>query len=179
MRKTNSKAFTLVETLIMVGVIGIIAIIAIVSLRNMRPDKDYMMIRKAYSEIAKAVATLANDDDLYPVQKTAYKNGEQDKYLAALKNRQLAVTYCCNGDEMHGTDYSWGRCSAVGIIQSLYITSSGTGWDGGYKERCVSCEKSCQNGGTLILSNCSCSCSRKRHEVLTRCCGKNLLGTCT
>ena len=89
-KSCENKAFTLVETLIMVGVIGIIAIITIVSMRNMRPDKDYMMIRKAYSETAKAVATLANDDELYPVQKTAYKPDKLNKYLTALINRQLA-----------------------------------------------------------------------------------------
>ncbi len=87
--KKSEKAFTLVETLIMVGAIGIIAIITIVSLRNMRPDKDYMMIRKAYSETAKAVATLANDDDLYPVQKTAYKINPLGKYLTATFNRTI------------------------------------------------------------------------------------------
>ena len=155
MRKTNSKAFTLVETLIMVGVIGIIAIIAIVSLRNMRPDKDYTMIRKAYSEIAKAVATLANDDELYPVQKTAYKNGEQDKYLAALKNRQLALDYAyCAGYETYGVDYYWGRCSAIGAVQYCY-----NGWTKGGKNYCTCNDSNTDcNGQLWNHAKCGCDC---------------------
>ncbi len=50
MKKFKSeKAFTLVETLIMVVVIGIIAIITIVSLRNMRPDKTYWIASSLHS----------------------------------------------------------------------------------------------------------------------------------
>lgn len=62
----NKRAFTLIETLIMVAVIGIIATVTVVSLKGMRPDKDVMMIKKAYSTIVQTVDALANDTELYP-----------------------------------------------------------------------------------------------------------------
>ena len=71
-KKISKKAFTLVETLIMVAVVGIIAVITVVSLKNMSPDKDAVLVRKAYTEMSKAVATLVNDEQLYPSAKVAY-----------------------------------------------------------------------------------------------------------
>ena len=65
----NKSAFTLVETLIMVAVIGVIATVTVVSLKGMRPDKDVMMIKKAYSTTVQIVNTLANDTELYPYAK--------------------------------------------------------------------------------------------------------------
>jgi len=61
-------AFTLSETLIMVAIVGIIAAISVVSLKNLRPDKDALLIRKAYNEISKAVEAMVNDEILYPSQ---------------------------------------------------------------------------------------------------------------
>lgn len=71
-KRISKKAFTLVETLIMVAVVGIIAVITVVSLKNMSPDKDAVLVRKAYTEMSKAVATLVNDEQLYPSAKVAY-----------------------------------------------------------------------------------------------------------
>lgn len=87
-------AFTLTETLIMVAVIGIIAVISAISLKNIQPDKDTVMVRKAYSEASKAVATLINDQELYPYAEVSLKN-KNDILLATVLQRSLAAA--CTG----------------------------------------------------------------------------------
>lgn len=59
--------FTLTEILVMVGVIGIIAVVTIVSLSGKRPDKDAIMLKKAYKSMSEVVATVVNNEDLYPL----------------------------------------------------------------------------------------------------------------
>ncbi len=101
-KKNNKRAFTLVETLIMVAVVGIIAVISVVSLKNMRPDKDAVLVRKVYSEISKAVTALANDVELYPsnniFKDTSKPNGigeytEQNKFAYNFVKMFDAITY--------------------------------------------------------------------------------------
>ena len=105
----KKQAFTLTETLIMVAVIGVIAVISMVSLKNMKPDKDVLMIRKAYSDTSKAVAALINDEDLYPM--IAYNiNDNYKEFLATLSQSQAAVnTYQtevrCAVDHITGEQY--------------------------------------------------------------------------
>ena len=88
-KKISKKAFTLVETLIMVAVVGIIAVITVVSLKNMSPDKDAVLVRKAYTEMSKAVAALVNDEQLYPSAKVAFNF--QDNGLNEIFNSISAV----------------------------------------------------------------------------------------
>ncbi len=90
-KKISKKAFTLVETLIMVAVVGIIAVITVVSLKNMSPDKDAVLVRKAYTEMSKAVSALVNDEQLYPSAKVAYNfkdNGLNDIILHSIAANQ-------------------------------------------------------------------------------------------
>ena len=63
----KKSGFTLTETLVMIGVIGIIAVITIVSLVSKKPDQDAIMLQKAYKSLSEAVASLANNEDLYPL----------------------------------------------------------------------------------------------------------------
>lgn len=88
-------AFTLTETLIMVAVIGIIAVISAISLKNMQPDKDAIMVRKAYTEAAKAVATLINDQELYPYAEVSMLN--DDELFQSVIQRSLALVGCPGG----------------------------------------------------------------------------------
>lgn len=88
-------AFTLTETLIMVAVIGIIAVISAISLKNMQPDKDAIMVRKAYTEAAKAVATLINDQDLYPYAEVSMLN--DNELFQSVIQRSLALVGCPGG----------------------------------------------------------------------------------
>ena len=70
--KNSKLGFTLVETLVMMAIIGIIATVTVVSLKGMRPDKDKMMIKKAYSTIVQIVDALINDTELYPYAHVAW-----------------------------------------------------------------------------------------------------------
>lgn len=63
----KKSGFTLTETLVMIGVIGIIAVITIVSLVSKKPDQDAIMLQKAYKSLSEAVASLVNNEDLYPL----------------------------------------------------------------------------------------------------------------
>ena len=63
----NKKfGFTLTETLVMMGVIAAIAVVTFSSLSDLTPDKEKMLVKKAYKETVEAVQTLLDDDDLYP-----------------------------------------------------------------------------------------------------------------
>ncbi len=64
MRK--SFAFTLTESLIMVAIVGVIATITMVSLSGLKPNKDKMLLQKAYRSTLSVVSVLANDPVAYP-----------------------------------------------------------------------------------------------------------------
>lgn len=97
-------AFTLSETLIMVAIVGIIAAISVVSLKNLRPDKDALLIRKAYNEISKAVEAMVNDEILYPSQVAGILN---TKNLLASTMQSMSLVqlgsenfYAVGGDDL-------------------------------------------------------------------------------
>lgn len=67
MNISNKKtAFSLAETLIAVLIIGIMAVILIPMLNKTTPDKNKVVLRKAYTNLAQAVTTMINDDVNYP-----------------------------------------------------------------------------------------------------------------
>ena len=70
------KAFTLTESLIMIAIVGVIATITMVSLAGLKPNKDKMLLQKAYKATMSAVAELANDPVAYPPLKSAMKSYE-------------------------------------------------------------------------------------------------------
>ncbi|MBR1942229.1 hypothetical protein IJ843_00670, partial [bacterium] len=66
----------------MVAVIGIIAVISIVSLKGARPDREALMVRKAYTELSKAVYAIANDEELYPSAQVALNDFAGKQFLS-------------------------------------------------------------------------------------------------
>ena len=58
--------FTLTETLVMMGIIAAIAVITFSSISDITPDRQNMLVKKAYKETVEAVQTLLDDEDLYP-----------------------------------------------------------------------------------------------------------------
>ena len=58
--------FTLTETLVMMGIIAAIAVITFSSISDVTPDRQNMLVKKAYKETVEAVQTLLDDEDLYP-----------------------------------------------------------------------------------------------------------------
>ena len=100
----NKKfAFTLSEVLIMVAIVGILATISVVSLKNLRPDKDVLLVRKAYNETARAVSSLANDETIYP-QVTA-KIHDFKNFLASVERRYSALLLA-TGDTAPSANYT-------------------------------------------------------------------------
>ncbi len=62
----KKNAFTLAETLVMMAIVGIIAVVTVSGYQKIRPNKDMFMLKKAYDTLSNTVASLANDDILYP-----------------------------------------------------------------------------------------------------------------
>ena len=62
----KKNAFTLAETLVMMAIVGIIAVVTVSGYQKIRPNKDMFMLKKAYDTLSNTVASLANDEILYP-----------------------------------------------------------------------------------------------------------------
>lgn len=173
--------FTLTEILVMVGVIGIIAVVTIVSLSGKRPDKDAIMLKKAYKSMSEVVATVVNNEDLYPLV-----INEAAGVFAGLKPSKIYVAALL-GDDLPGrpdlqqTTNTWDdalfdQSSSCLSVPSSSGTSSGTssGLSSGLKPIKVGCNlymtidgnivvppsviENCKNkGGTWNSSDCECN----------------------
>lgn len=81
------KAFTLTESLIMIAIVGVIATITMVSLAGLKPNKDKMLLQKAYKTTMSVVAELTNDPVAYPPLKSAYNfKIEKQMFLAVIND---------------------------------------------------------------------------------------------
>lgn len=124
--------FTLTEILVMVGVIGIIAVVTIVSLSGKRPDKDAIMLKKAYKSMSEVVAAVVNNEDLYPLV-----INETAGVFAGLKPSKIYVAALV-GDDLSGRPdlqertntydeyYNFDPSSSCLSVPSSSGTSSGT-----------------------------------------------------
>lgn len=118
--------FTLTEILVMVGVIGIIAVVTIVSLSGKRPDKDAIMLKKAYKSMSEVVATVVNNEDLYPLV-----INETAGVFAGLKPSKIYVAALI-GDDLPGrpnlqeTTNTWDDYKFDQSSSCLSVPSSGT-----------------------------------------------------
>ena len=108
------KAFTLTESLIMIAIVGVIATITMVSLAGLKPNKDKMLLQKAYKATMSAVAELTNDPVAYPPLKSAMN---QDVVFSLNKQRTLAQLMCL-------TDKT--RMNDNGIIENVATTNCNT-----------------------------------------------------
>ena len=64
--KKYFNAFTLAEVMITLVVLGIMAAILMPVVKNLYPDKQMVMFRKAYYVAERMVYELVNDEDFYP-----------------------------------------------------------------------------------------------------------------
>ena len=108
------KAFTLTESLIMIAIVGVIATITMVSLAGLKPNKDKMLLQKAYKATMSAVAELTNDPVAYPPLKSAMN---QDVVFSLNKQKTLAQLMCL-------TDKT--RMNDHGIIENVATTNCKT-----------------------------------------------------
>ncbi len=163
--------FTLTEILVMVGVIGIIAVVTIVSLSGKRPDKDAIMLKKAYKSMSEVVATVVNNEDLYPLV-----INETAGVFAGLKPTKIYVAALIGDDlpgrpDMYETtntydDYKFDQSSSCLSVPSSSGTSSGTssglssGLSSGWKPTKVGCNLYLTIDGEIqvpqsVIENCT------------------------
>lgn len=72
---SSRKAFTLAETLITIGLIGILAAILIPAVTSISPNRNKVMLRKAYTTLEQTIAKMANDDINYPADQVTTMGG--------------------------------------------------------------------------------------------------------
>ena len=64
--KKLSKAFTLTELLIALGVVAILCAILMPVINNLRPNQNILMAKRAYYTVQSIVSELINDNSCYP-----------------------------------------------------------------------------------------------------------------
>lgn len=69
------KGFTLSELMVALAVIGIIVAIVTPAIMKTRPNKNKMMVKKAFYTTEQIVNTLVNDEKLYPDMRDACADG--------------------------------------------------------------------------------------------------------
>lgn len=60
------KAFTLAETLVVLAIIGVLAAILLKAVKDLQPDREKIMFKKAYQLTERVVGELVNDESIYP-----------------------------------------------------------------------------------------------------------------
>lgn len=61
--------FTLAESLVTVAIIALLASITMPMISNAQPNREMLMLKKAYFLVGRNVNEMINDDDLYPESK--------------------------------------------------------------------------------------------------------------
>lgn len=99
----KSKAFTLSELMVALAVLGIICAIVLPAITNNNPNRNKMMMKKAYNVFTDTINELVNDDGHYPVVyglcpdngESGYVGldcAENDSKLPYLFSKQLATS---------------------------------------------------------------------------------------
>lgn len=72
----NKKlGFTLAETLITLAIIGVVAAFTIPAMKSLAPNKNKIMLRKAYYTIEQIIEKMINDNVNYPTNRTVKVGG--------------------------------------------------------------------------------------------------------
>jgi len=64
--KNKLTAFSLGEVLVTLTIVGIIAALILPTIKHIKPDKQKMLFKKAYTNVERVVTELVNDNYLYP-----------------------------------------------------------------------------------------------------------------
>lgn len=67
MKKNTKKAFTLAEVMVTLALISVISSILVPAIMQVKPDRNKLLFKKAYTSVEKIVTEIVNDDNLYPI----------------------------------------------------------------------------------------------------------------
>lgn len=74
-QKINHLGFTLAEILIALITVAVLSMLAIPTIKNLLPDSNKAMVRKAYKTLKTAISNMAGDDENYPSYSQDYLYG--------------------------------------------------------------------------------------------------------
>lgn len=105
------SAFTLAETMISLVVLGIIMALVLPTIMSSMPNKNKMMVKKAYYTTENIISELINDNNLYP-DNSIFCNTKYDESGAAIEGTGITNSECYFGFDddrkvqFNGVDYS-------------------------------------------------------------------------
>lgn len=67
MKKNTKKAFTLAEVMVTLALVSVISSILVPAIMQVKPDRNKLLFKKAYTTVEKIVTEIVNDDNLYPI----------------------------------------------------------------------------------------------------------------
>ena len=94
----KKNGFTLAEMVITLCVIGVIATIVLPAINNAQPNREMIMLKKAYYNTTRIVSELINDEDFYP--------DAADETHSGFSHTNIAGVNGGNEATFHGLTYS-------------------------------------------------------------------------
>lgn len=117
------------EMLVTIGIVGVLAAILFPTLRDVFPNQEKMMFKKAYYVAERIVSELANDDDLYPasgaVDKAYLANTEEVTYKG---KKYSGETKFCELFVEKVNKKPGNTCAITTFANPTVVTSDGVAW---------------------------------------------------
>lgn len=126
---SNNKAFTISEVMISLVVLGILASVIIPVIKNIAPDQNDIMTKKAYSTLAKAIGEITNDERNYPSSRTITIGGFSYQQALNYTSSSLSSNKFCYllSDQLNIIGaVSCPATNATGL--GTFTTSDGVAW---------------------------------------------------
>lgn len=107
------RAFSLAEVAVVTGVIGVLLMIAMPLFKDAKPQKEVMLMRRAYNIASTAVSELINDSSLYPDYDLGfayrpYTYDEDDEIVYSITKAETIKRFCDNfAEKINTTEYSY------------------------------------------------------------------------
>ncbi len=124
--KNYTKAFTLSELLVALGVIGILCAILLPVIVNLLPNQNTMMAKRAYYMVQSVVSDLINDESCYP-DKSNSASGKRYGF-----DDGFAYSNCVNWDAAAdiSTEANAGKKFVTLYTDKVDVSSTNIGTDG-------------------------------------------------